>query len=96
MVDLSARVVDLLRTRTAGVTFNDAVGPSCAVGAFDLAADASKQIFCSTSVLLSLLPLTNTASATYPPVKLAGRDQHRVPPRGRPRWRGHCCAYCDF
>jgi hypothetical protein len=52
-----------------GVTINDGVQPSCttAAGTFALAAGASKQIFCSSSILLSLLPLTNTASATYTP-----------------------------
>jgi hypothetical protein len=52
-----------------GVTINDGVESSCvaAAGTFDLAAGASRQIFCSTSILLSLLPLTNTASATYTP-----------------------------
>ncbi|HEX5408081.1 MAG TPA: hypothetical protein VFX16_37940 [Pseudonocardiaceae bacterium] len=52
-----------------GVRINDHVEPSCvtAGGTFDLASGASKQVFCSTSVLLSLLPLTNTASATFVP-----------------------------
>jgi hypothetical protein len=52
-----------------GVTVNDGVQPSCvaAAGTFDLAAGASRQVFCSSSILLSLLPLTNTASATYTP-----------------------------
>jgi hypothetical protein len=50
-------------------TLNDAVEPSCrtAAGTFSLAAGASKQVFCSTSILVNLLPLTNTASATYTP-----------------------------
>lgn len=50
-------------------TVNDSVEPSCAsaAGTFSLAAGASKQIFCSTTILLSLLPLTNTASATFVP-----------------------------
>lgn len=54
----------------AGVTLDDAVESSCvsAAGTFSLAAGASKQVFCSTSILVSLLPLTNTASATYTPV----------------------------
>ena len=52
-----------------GVTINDGLEQSCvsAAGSFTLAAGASKQIFCSTSLLVSLLPLTNTASATYTP-----------------------------
>jgi hypothetical protein len=52
-----------------GVTINDPVEQSCvtAAGTFTLAAGASKQVFCSTSILISLLPLTNTASATYTP-----------------------------
>jgi hypothetical protein len=50
-------------------TLNDAVEPSCrtAAGTFSLAAGASKQVFCSTSILVNLLPLTNAASATYTP-----------------------------
>jgi hypothetical protein len=53
----------------ANVRVNDAVEASCtsAAGTFSLAAGASKQVFCSTSILVSLLPLTNTASATYLP-----------------------------
>lgn len=49
---------------------NDGVEPSCvsAAGTFDLAAGASEQVFCSTEVLLTLLPLTNTASATFVPM----------------------------
>lgn len=52
-----------------GARINDGVEPSCstAAGTFDLAAGASKQVFCSTSILVSLLPLTNTASATFTP-----------------------------
>jgi hypothetical protein len=52
-----------------GVTVHDGAEPSCvtAAGTFDLAAGASKQVFCSTSILVSLLPLTNTASASYTP-----------------------------
>ncbi len=51
------------------VRVNDQVEPSCttAAGTFSLAAGASRQIYCSTSILLSLLPLTNTASATFLP-----------------------------
>jgi hypothetical protein len=51
------------------VTINDPVESTCRTnaGTFDLTAGASKQIFCSTSILVSLLPLTNTASATYTP-----------------------------
>lgn len=50
-------------------TVNDAVEPSCrtAAGTFSLAAGASKQVFCSTSILVNLLPLTNKASVTYTP-----------------------------
>jgi hypothetical protein len=53
----------------AGVRISDHVEPSCvtAAGTFDLAPGASRQVFCSTSVLVSLLPLTNTASATFVP-----------------------------
>jgi hypothetical protein len=52
-----------------GARINDGAQPSCATaaGTFALAAGASKQVFCSSSILLSLLPLTNTASATYTP-----------------------------
>jgi hypothetical protein len=54
----------------ANVRINDQVEPTCtsAAGTFALAAGASRQVFCSTSILLSLLPLTNTASATFVPV----------------------------
>jgi hypothetical protein len=53
-----------------GVTLNDAAEPSCqsAAGTFSLAAGQSTQIYCSTSLLISLLPFTNTASATYTPM----------------------------
>ncbi len=53
----------------SGVRLNDSVEPSCvtAAGTFDLAPGAGKQVFCSTSILVSLLPLTNTASATFLP-----------------------------
>ncbi|RJQ87219.1 DUF7617 domain-containing protein [Amycolatopsis panacis] len=56
-------------TGITGATINDSAVPSCrsAAGTFGLAAGESKQIFCSTSLLLSLLPFTNTASATYTP-----------------------------
>ncbi|HEY1572604.1 MAG TPA: hypothetical protein VGG05_14775 [Pseudonocardiaceae bacterium] len=52
-----------------GVRINDGVEPACrtAAGTLDLAAGASRQVFCSTSILVSLLPLTNTASATFTP-----------------------------
>ncbi len=52
-----------------GARLQDGVEPSCvtAAGTFDLAAGASKQVYCSTSILLSLLPLTNTASVKYTP-----------------------------
>ncbi|WP_245757076.1 DUF7617 domain-containing protein [Amycolatopsis xylanica] len=48
---------------------NDAAQPSCATaaGTFSLAPGTAKQVYCSSSVLLVLLPLTNTASATYTP-----------------------------
>jgi hypothetical protein len=48
---------------------NDAAEPSCATaaGTFTLAAGASKQVFCDTSILVSLLPMTNKASVTYVP-----------------------------
>jgi hypothetical protein len=54
------------------VRINDQVEPTCpsAAGTFDLAAGASRQVYCSTSILLSLLPLlplTNTAAATFVP-----------------------------
>lgn len=51
------------------VSINDQVEPTCRTnaGTFTLAAGTSKQVFCSTSILLSLLPLTNTASATFVP-----------------------------
>jgi hypothetical protein len=54
----------------AGATLNDPVERSCvtAAGTYGLAAGSSAQFFCSTSILVSLLPLTNTASATYTPV----------------------------
>ncbi|WP_027343603.1 DUF7617 domain-containing protein [Hamadaea tsunoensis] len=47
------------------VTVNDSVAPGCAsaAGTFTLAPGASKQVFCSTFLLV--LPLTNTASASY-------------------------------
>lgn len=49
------------------VTLNDAVEPSCerAAGTFDLAANQTKQFYCSTYLLL--LPLKNTVSASYVP-----------------------------
>lgn len=49
------------------VSINDQVEPTCRTnpGTFDLAAGTSKQVFCSTSILVSLLPLTNTASASF-------------------------------
>jgi hypothetical protein len=52
-----------------GATVNDAAESSCrsAAGTFDLPAGQSKQVYCSTSLLVSLLPFTNTASATYTP-----------------------------
>ncbi|HEY0501567.1 MAG TPA: hypothetical protein VGD48_37870 [Kutzneria sp.] len=52
------------------VTVNDSAESSCrsAAGTFDLAAGQSKQVYCSTQLLVSLLPFTNTASATYTPV----------------------------
>ncbi|HEY4455614.1 MAG TPA: hypothetical protein VGN81_14985 [Pseudonocardiaceae bacterium] len=58
----------------ANVRINDQVEPTCtsAAGTFALAAGASRQVFCSTSILLSLLPLTNTASATFVPVNSPG------------------------
>ncbi|NUO56438.1 MAG: hypothetical protein HOV78_07220 [Hamadaea sp.] len=47
------------------VTITDAVAPSCvsAAGTFSLPAGGSKQVYCSSTLLV--LPLTNTASATY-------------------------------
>ncbi|GAA3435130.1 DUF7617 domain-containing protein [Kutzneria kofuensis] len=62
-------VTDTGPTDITGVTINDNAAPSCrsAAGTFDLAAGQSKQIYCSTSLLISLLPFTNTASATYTP-----------------------------
>ncbi len=50
------------------VTLDDAVEPSCerAAGTFDLAANQSKQFYCSTFLLL--LPLKNTVSASYVPI----------------------------
>jgi hypothetical protein len=62
----------------SGVRINDNVEPTCAsaAGTFDLAAGASRQVFCSTSILVSLLPLTNTASATFVP---AGSPQGTQP-----------------
>ncbi|MDI1463703.1 hypothetical protein QEZ54_22220 [Catellatospora sp. KI3] len=47
------------------VTVNDPVTPGCAAaaGTFKLAAGESKQIYCSSFLLL--LPLTNTATASY-------------------------------
>jgi hypothetical protein len=50
-----------------GVQIHDGAEPTCGGAPFDVAAGSSKQVFCSTSILLSLLPLTNTASATYTP-----------------------------
>jgi hypothetical protein len=52
-----------------GAKVIDGAEPSCvsAAGTFDLAAGASKQVYCSTTVLLSLLPLTNTAAVKYTP-----------------------------
>jgi hypothetical protein len=57
-------------TGITGATLNDNAEPSCrtAAGTFDLAAGQSKQVFCSTSLLVNLLPFTNSASATYTPV----------------------------
>jgi hypothetical protein len=51
----------------AGVTVNDAVTPGCrtAAGTFDLAAGATRQVYCSAFLLA--LPVTNTASATFVP-----------------------------
>jgi hypothetical protein len=62
-------VTDAGPTDITGVTINDTAEPSCrsAAGTFSLAAGQSKQIFCSTSLLVSLLPFTNTTSATYTP-----------------------------
>jgi uncharacterized repeat protein (TIGR01451 family) len=56
--------VDIVNAR-----INDSVEPSCvaAAGTLTLAAGASKQVFCNTSILISLLPLINTASATFTP-----------------------------
>ncbi|MEV6609370.1 hypothetical protein [Kutzneria sp. NPDC051319] len=53
-----------------GATVNDSAESSCrsAAGTFDLAAGQSKQVYCSTQLLISLLPFTNTASASYVPV----------------------------
>jgi hypothetical protein len=52
-----------------GAQLVDAAEPSCATaaGTFTLAAGASKQVYCSTSILLALLPMTNTASVRYTP-----------------------------
>jgi hypothetical protein len=52
-----------------GVRINDSVEPTCATtaGTFGLTAGSRKQVFCSTQILLSLLPLTNTASASFVP-----------------------------
>jgi hypothetical protein len=52
-----------------GVRIHDGAEPGCATaaGTFNLAAGSSRQVFCSTSILVSLLPLTNIASATYTP-----------------------------
>ncbi|WP_230686757.1 DUF11 domain-containing protein [Catellatospora vulcania] len=59
-----------------GVTVNDSVAPGCvtAGGTFTLAAGASKQIHCSTFLLL--LPLVNTASVNY---SAAGAPQGTPP-----------------
>ena len=53
----------------SGAQLLDGVEPSCvtAAGTFTLAAGASKQVYCSTSVVLALAPVTNTASARYTP-----------------------------
>jgi hypothetical protein len=52
-----------------GATLVDQAEPSCvtAAGTFDLAAGAGRQVYCDTSVLLSLLPMTNTAAVRYTP-----------------------------
>ncbi len=53
------------------VRLNDAVAPSCvsAGGTFTLAPGTTRQVYCSSTLLL--LPLTNTASATYSAVNMA-------------------------
>jgi hypothetical protein len=52
-----------------GAQLIDAAEPTCvtAAGTFTLAPGASKQVYCDTSTLLALLPMTNTASARYTP-----------------------------
>jgi hypothetical protein len=52
-----------------GAQLIDAAESTCvtAAGTFTLAAGASKLVYCDTSVLLALLPLTNTAAARYTP-----------------------------
>jgi hypothetical protein len=53
----------------SGAQLLDGVEPACvtAAGTFTLAAGASKQVYCSTSVVLALAPVTNTAAVRYTP-----------------------------
>jgi hypothetical protein len=73
------------------VTLNDQVAPSCvsAAGTFTLAAGASRQIYCSSFLLL--LPLTNTASATYRP---AGAPVGTPPATSAPSSATACSIVC--
>ncbi|WP_184840566.1 DUF7617 domain-containing protein [Allocatelliglobosispora scoriae] len=75
----------------AGVTINDQVVPGCvsAGGTFTLAPGASKQVFCST--FLVLLPLTNTASATF---TAAGAPPNTPPTTTAPSSATACSLLC--
>ncbi|SEF19698.1 hypothetical protein SAMN05421837_10165 [Amycolatopsis pretoriensis] len=48
----------------------DSVEPSCQTGDFTLAANQSKQVYCSTYALLSLFPITNQAKVSYLPANV--------------------------
>jgi hypothetical protein len=52
-----------------GATVIDPAEQSCvtSAGTFDLAAGASREVYCTTTILLALLPMTNTASVRYTP-----------------------------
>ncbi|MEV4415477.1 hypothetical protein [Catellatospora sp. NPDC049609] len=75
----------------AQVTVNDPVAASCVSAAetFTLAAGASKQIHCSSFLLL--LPLTNTASVSY---QAAGAPQGTPPTTSAPSSATACSLLC--
>ncbi len=75
----------------SGVRVNDAVTPSCrtAAGTFDLAAGASRQVYCDAFLLA--LPLKNTASATFVP---AGSPPGTLPTTTAPSSAVACSLLC--